>query len=321
MTKVKREGLLLAAILAATFVGQPARAGFPQGDAVTLGGEPVMRMAAAAGYGAEHRAWMAQDALDNALVLAHDRSAASLTTARENGAVVLLLDGRRVATVDSESARLAGLTVDNLAASWSDSIQRFLSDPEKTASYVDTLKRDNEVRGSVSILERRVYAPAGMTFPITLTTNIGGQVRSGDLVEAVVQKDVALGHYIIPAGSVVIGEIVEKEHDNFSLRFTSMRTEKGTVVPIEAFVVDSYVLASKPAHTVCTYAIPSGMANGSPLVSGRIPAGVGIGTEEDGINHMLVFHSGSGALFVGRPLNLRFGEVTQVAVVMGAGNM
>src|SRR5687767_3681171 len=81
---------------------QSAYAGFSNGEIVTMGGDTVFQIVGdAGGFTAAHRAWQTQDALDNALVLAQDRSPGAVTVGRENGAVIVLLDGRRVATADA----------------------------------------------------------------------------------------------------------------------------------------------------------------------------------------------------------------------------
>lgn len=318
----RNKSVLIGLVATAVMACQPANAGFSQGDSVTLGGKPVFRMAAAGGFGADHRAWLTQDALDNALVLAGDRSPEALTVARQNGAVVLLLDGRRIATVDAESASIAGLTVDELAQQWAQSVQQFLSDPEQTSAYLATLKSQNLVQGSVAILERKMYAPAGMTFAVNLTTPIlSASAREGDLVEATLSRDVPMGRYVIPAGSVVIGEITQDDGDTFGLRFNSLRTANGSLMPISGIVINNLAVENKASHSVCTYAIPSGMANGSPSVSGRIPAGIGIGVDEVNAGRMLVFRGAGNNLVVGLPMLLQFSKVTEVAVVMRQGTM
>ncbi|MBA3993987.1 MAG: hypothetical protein C0469_10705 [Cyanobacteria bacterium DS2.3.42] len=317
MSISRSKTILVSAFAAGMMSWQPAIAGFNQGPTVTLGSQPMFRMASAGGYTGEHRAWLAQDALDNALVQASDRSPSALRIARTNGAVVLTLDGRTVATVDSESANAANLSVDQLASEWAQSIQRFLGNSEQTNAYVATLKNEHQVQASIALLERRMYAPAGLTFPINLSTLIvSADAKEGDKFEATIDRDVVMGHYVIPAGSFVLGEIVQGDGDNFNLRVDSLRTLNGTMIPISAFVTDTLVVASKTAHPVCTYVIPSGSANNQPLIIGRIPAGIGIGTEERASDRLFAFSRSTGNLIVGRPLMLRFKEVSQVAVVV-----
>jgi hypothetical protein len=313
--KSKIRTTLLAALAAVSMAWQPVNAGFSNGDEVTLAGESMFRMASAGGFGGEHRAWMTQDALDNALVLANDRSPASLTVSRENGAVVLVLDGRTIATVDSGSAAREGLTVDELAQKWAQSIKDFLSNEEQTEAYVATLKNKNAIQASIALVERKMYAPAGMTFPITLSTLIiSSDARAGDEISATIDRDIPMGHYVIPSGSTVLGELVDRGNDNLAIHFSSLHTVNGTVLPIDAMVMKT--VRGAPPHTVCTYAVPSGMANDNPLVSGRIPAGIGIGTNEEWTSNILVFHPGTENMVIGSPMILELKKVTQVAVVM-----
>jgi hypothetical protein len=317
MSLNRSKNILVGVLAAGLMAWQPAIAGFNQGSSVTLGNQPIFRMAAAGGFSGEHRAWLAQDALDNALVLASDRSPSALTVSRANGAVVLLLDGRLVATVDSESASAANLSVDDLATEWAKSIQTFLSNADQTNAYVATLKNEHQVQASVALLERRMFAPVGMSFPINLSTLIvSADAKAGDTFQATIDRDVQMGHYAIPSGSIVLGEIVEAQNGYLSLRLTSLRTLNGTVIPISAVVVDNFIVQSRTAHAVCTYAIPSGSANNNPWVIGRIPAGIGIGTEERANDRLLVFNSSTGNLIVGRPMTLRFDQVSPVAVVV-----
>jgi hypothetical protein len=315
----KSQIMLLSFAALSVVIGQPARAGFSSGDAVTLGGQPAFTMAGSAGgYTADHRAWLAQDALDNALVLSANRSPDAVTVGRENGAITVLLDGRRVATADANSAQLANMTAEQLAQSWAQSIKNFLSDSDRTEKYVATLKRDHSVQASVLVAERTFYAPSGMTIPVSLTQLLSCKtVSAGDQVEAKLDADFPLGNYMIPAGSVVTGMVCEPQPNNFSISFSSICTPNGTLLPINAEATDEFVIGSLGPHCVSTYVIPSGMANGMPLVAGRVPARIGIGTSPSGSSlDVLVFHRNSNDLAVGRPMNVVFEKVTQVAVVM-----
>jgi hypothetical protein len=306
----------MAAVVLAT--NQPVIAGFSSGEAVTMGGNTVFQvMGSAGGFTAERRAWQTQDALDNALVLAHNRSPDAVTVGRENGAVVVLLDGRRVATADANSASLENMTAEGLADSWAQSIKNFLSDDTRTAAYVASLTGQHQVEASVALLERNLYVPAGFTFPITLTTAISSDTaKVGDRVEATIDRDVPMGYYVIASGSLLIGEIIESQNNDFGIRFTSLRTPNGTVVPINAIVMDDSVVGSALPHRVSTFVIPAGMVNGIPYVACRVPAGIGVGTLSEGGRHLFVFRRDGGLIAVGRPLNLVFESVTPVAVVI-----
>src|ERR1700680_4190667 len=113
--KVNRAiGFIAAAILSAA----PAYAGFHQGDEVTLGAQPAFRVAAFDGMSAQHRAWVTQDRLDNALFLSADKSPRAVSVARMNGALCILVGGRNVITADANSAREEGLPCNALADKW-----------------------------------------------------------------------------------------------------------------------------------------------------------------------------------------------------------
>lgn len=318
MTTHISKTFLLSALAMGLAGWQPANAGFAKDDFVTMGDQSVMQMASADGFSGEHRAWLAQDALDNALVLATDRTPSAVTIGKENGAVTIVLDGRRVATVDANSADRANLSVDALAQQWAQSLRDFLSDSDRTAAYVASLKNNQLVKAEVALLERTMYAPAGMSFQVKLTNAISNQtVKVGDIVEGTIAQDVAMGHYVIPAGAIVMGTVIDGENDSYSIRFQSIKTASGRVFPIEGVVTDEFVISSKGPHRVCTYVIPSGMANGVPLVAGRISAGIGIGTiDTDGL-HVLVFRRNTAdTLVVGKVLYMQLVAPTPVVVVM-----
>jgi len=316
----KPKTILLGIVSAALTAWQPAMAGFSQGNSVTLGGKPIFQMASAGGFSAEHRAWLTQDALDNALVAAADRSPAAVTVARANGAIAVMLDGRKVATVDANSANDAGMSVGALADKWAQSLKDFLADQNGTALYLATLKDENDVAGKLALIEKRVYAPAGFSLPISLSTEIiSSTCKVGDSVQGAIDSDVVMGNYVIPAGTVALGELFLANPDrtsDFSVRFTSLRTPNGTIVPIDGVCTQEALILSQGPHRVCTYAIPSGMANGMPDIAGRVPAAIGVGTLDSNERSFLVFTNTSGRLAAGTLMNLQLENVTRVAVVM-----
>jgi hypothetical protein len=166
-------------------------------------------------------------------------------------------------------------------------------------------------------MERTLFAPAGFTFPITLSTALSSDtVKAGDKVEATVNADAPLGYYVVPSGSILVGEVIEDQNNNFGLCFTSLRTPNGTVVSINATVMDDLLIGSAGPHLVATQVIPAGSANGIPYVHCRVPSGIGVGTMSDRDRHLFAFRRGSGMIAVGRPLNLVFESVTPVAVIM-----
>ncbi|MBY0358264.1 MAG: hypothetical protein K2W82_09710 [Candidatus Obscuribacterales bacterium] len=310
--KLALAGLSLAMLLPS----QMAYAGFASGSAVTMGGDPIFRIASGAeGYTAEHRAWLAQDALDNALVLSRDKSPSAVTVDRVNGAWVVMLGGRVVATADSGSAEVESLSAEALANRWADSIKNFLADDSKTDNYVANLTGKNPVQATVAVVERRLYAPAGLAFPVHLTRDIiASNLAPGEVIEARLDKDVPLGHYVIPANSTVIGEVVQNNTNDYVIRFTTLRTPSGTEVPISAYASADYVVSSSAPHRVCTYVIPSGSANGMPGVVGRVPASIGIGAVSGSRTTTLVLNKNTD-LVASEPMILVFESSTPVAVI------
>lgn len=310
--------LLIGFAVVGLAAGQPANAGFSSGDTVTMGGDTVFQMlGSAGGFSAERRAWQTQDALDNALVLAQDRSPDAVTVGRENGAVIVLLGGRRVATADAGSASQENMTAQGLAEKWAQAIKSFLSNKDRTAAYVATLIGQHQVNSSVALLERKLYVPAGFTFPITLTSAISSDTaKIGDKVEATIDRDVPMGNYVIASSSILTGELIAGQNGDFGMHFTSLRTPNGTEIAINAIVMDDSVVGSGVPHKVSTFVIPAGMANGIPYVACRVPAHIGVGTLSEGGRRVFVFSHKSGLIAAGRPLNLVFETVTPVAVVM-----
>jgi hypothetical protein len=293
----------------------PVMAGFSDGCSVTMGGKPVFQILGSShGFAPEHRAWLAQDALDNALVLADNLSPSAVRVDRVNGAVVVMIDNQVVATADSESARLENMTSNELAQKWADAIKAFLSDQSQTEKYIATLTGKNPVEASVAIAERRLYAPAGLTFTVRLSRELAaGSLKEGEIVEAVLDRDVMLGHFVIPAESKVIGELVQIGPNDFNICFTSLRTPIGTEMPIKAMATTNYVIAIDGPHTVSTYAIPAGSVIGVPEIVGRIPARVGIGVPDT--KQYLVMNRQAGFLAANQPLTLIFEDTTPVAVI------
>jgi hypothetical protein len=309
----------IATCFAVAMCAPAAFAGFHEGNAVTFDGQPAFTMADAYGYSADQRAWQAQDALDNALVLANDVSPSAVRIERMNGAVIISLDGRKVATVDANSASRAGLSVDALANKWADSLKGFLADSARTEGYLLSLKNPHQVEANVAIVEeRKLYAPAGTTLPIVLVSALTpATIKSSDLVEGVVHEQVVLGNYAIPAGSRVIGKVAEIKPDTYTVKFNSLTTPSGTEMPITATLVNTYSVMAPPVepYLVSTYAIPAGSANGQPLVDGRIPAHIGLGAAADSDPKVVVLTRDSSVLTASQPLTIMFEETTPVSVV------
>src|SRR5580704_9612114 len=106
--------------LAALMVAAPAYAGFHEGDAVTLDRQPVFHVAGFGGMSAQHRAWVTQDRLDNALFLSADKSPSAVAVRRVGGAICVNVGDRNVVTADCNSAKEEGMSADQLANKWAD---------------------------------------------------------------------------------------------------------------------------------------------------------------------------------------------------------
>ena len=204
--------LALAGILALSTTA-PALAGFSQGDCVTMGGEEMFKIdSGAQGFSAAHRAWLAQDALDNALVSSADKSPSAVTVERRNGAVIVALGGMKVATADAGSAAMEGCSVNELANKWANSIKSFLSDSGKADAYIASLKSANPLQADIAVVEKRLYAPAGTALPVSFTEQISSATaKAGDKIAARITQDVPLGNYVIPCGALVTGELIETQ--------------------------------------------------------------------------------------------------------------
>lgn len=317
MSTLRKTGKLLSLVLVAATFAPAAFAGFSSGKFVTLGGQPAFEIKGDAyGYSAEQRAWQSQDALDNALVLSGNLSPSAVSVGRMNGAIVVLHDGFKVATADANSASLEGLSAQQLAENWANSIRSFLSDSGRASSYLATLKDPHQLEGKVAFVERRLYAPAGTTFAVVLNSPLPTPLVADTVVEGVIEKAVVMGNYAIPQGSRVAGRVVGIGPNSFGLKFNQLTTPSGTVVPISATVITEQAATVCPGpYLVSTYSIPSGMANGEPAVAGRIPARVGLGTACEATTRKLVLHQGGAAIALGQPLTVRLEETTPVAVV------
>ncbi|MCC6979122.1 MAG: hypothetical protein IT343_12430 [Candidatus Melainabacteria bacterium] len=320
-TSMKSKVFALA--LLASFAVPASFAGFNNGNKVTLGGEDAFRiMGSAEGFSPEKRAWHAQDALDNALVRASSTAPAAVTVQRMNGAFIVALDGYKVATADGNSAQLEGCSPEELAHRWADSIRNFLSDSSRADNYIASLKNPHQVDANVAMVERRLYAPAGLKMAVRLDQPISfATVKAGDVITGTVREQCRMGNYAIPAGAVVTGKVVELDNDAYSVSFTTLRLPSGTEVAINAGLTYGTVVATKGPHLVSTYAIPSGHANGIPEVAGRIPASVALGAVGANDQTTIVMHRGSDVLTIDQPLAVVLQETAPITVVSVGGEM
>ena len=312
---------LVIAVSAIGMLASPAWAGFAQGNNVTMGGQPVFSIAGSAGgFSPDHRAWLTQDALDNALVLAYDKSPAAVSVGRENGAIVVRLDGRRVATADENSANLEGMSAQALADKWASGIKNFLTDSSRTTAYVGELTGRNPINAQVAVIERRLYAPPGTVLPIAFATQISSEtIKVGDSIEGTLTQDVAFGNYVIPAGAKVVGLVNESAPGDYTIALNTLITPNGTQLPIVATVTGEMLSGALGPHLVATEGIPYGVRpvyQGMVETACRIPAQIGIGTF-GGKGDQLVLRRGTNIIIVaGAPMAAVFESPTPVAVVL-----
>ncbi len=322
MSNSMKKQMFALALLASVAV-PTAFAGFSEGNKVTLGGQEAFKiLSPAQGFSPDQRAWQTQDALDNALVLSSNSSPDAVSVAKMNGAFVVMLDGRKVATADGGSANLEGLTPEQLANKWADSIKNFLSDSNRASAYIATLKNPHQVEANVAIAERRLYAPAGLKMAVRLDQPISfATVRAGDVVTGKVFESVRMGNYAIPAGALVFGKVIESAPDTYAVQFTSLRLPSGTEVPISAGLAYGTLTVTKGPHLVSTYAIPSGHANNTPEIAGRIPATTAIGAVGANDSTIIVMHRGSDVITIDQPLAVVLQETAPITVVSVGSDM
>jgi hypothetical protein len=305
-----------AALLATLLTGlavQKASAGFPLGNSVTMGGEPVFSIKSPAyGYTAEHRAQMAQDNLDNALATAPACSASMVKSERINGSPSLVMNGHLVATADFASADQENLTPEQLAEKWADNVRSFLADQEKSQSYRNSLIGLHPIQASIAYVERRLFAPEGTTLRVVFDRVLSSNtLRLGDVVYGTVAEDVPVGHFVIPEGSVVTGKVMELETNRKVVSFTELKTPNGTECPINASIANTYFVVSDKPHPVCTLSMPAGLNTDA-----RVPAMIAIGAPTEKTEERLAFVPGSQfEIAPGQEVSVILNEVTPVALI------
>jgi hypothetical protein len=90
-----------------------------------------------------------------------------------------------------------------------------------------------------------VYIPAGMTLPVAITTSLSSATtRTGDPVEARLAEEVNLGGSVLPAGSVLLGQVTQSlpgarmsQSGQLGFKFTTLRLPDGSQAPITAHIV------------------------------------------------------------------------------------
>ena len=318
MTFRNKFKLLAATVGVASMTSTAAFAGFNQGDSVTFNGQPIFKIdSPAEGFSPEHRAWQAQDALDNALFLSQNPGPESVEVVHENGAFVLKLGGRYIATADEGTAKAEGLSSETLAYKWSDSLKDALTDANRTQNYIASLKQPNELEGGKIRFERRVYAPQGTVLPVAFNQNLdAASITPGQCITGKTTADVPVGNYFIPANSVLLGNVIESQPGVYSVHISRLCTPAGTQVPVNAVLTSNACLISTAPHPVATIGIPY-----NSTTSTRVPASIGIGTGAGTQTAMILSKDNGCSLACGQPANVVLENVSSVAVITGANPM
>lgn len=248
-------------------------------DVMLAGNVVLTDIAPVSGWTSERRAEQIQQNLDNALVAAQNKSPSAVAITYVKGSPVLTLGGYQVATVDSASAKAAGTTTTLLAKRWADTLRDALRDQATVEAYIAQISGayqsaapsvipsapvretaayapgggmqqgqdyNNQQSHMPHMMQGRVvYAPAGLVIPAKLSTSIASDIaRAGDLIQAEVTQAVILGESQIPAGSVLLGQVVEANEGKMlgrsgglEVKFNRMRTTDGREIPLTAHIV------------------------------------------------------------------------------------
>jgi hypothetical protein len=341
----------------------------------------------------EVRAAAIQKNLDNALVASTDKSPSAVKIIYVKGLPVITLGGYRIVTIDATTAKALHTTPATLASRWAGSIKQTLSDSSSVNDYVAQLTGTasgaaNQIATTPPAVPiaagapacnpanspaystnpppvtqaypvqqgRVVYIPAGMVIPVKLATGISTEVaQPGDRIEATVSQPITLDNGVIPAGSIVVGQVVESESarrlgrsGELNLKFQSIRTPDGAETPISAHIIGGvakYSEKSEPGadaiagettkNKVESAAIRGAVGAGAGALLGTAIgaiAGGGHGTGRGawsgaaiggglGVADSLLLRKGANVqLKSGEPLQLQLDAPAQLAVI-GGGNL
>jgi hypothetical protein len=318
-----------ALILSATlFLSQSIGPALAADGDIRVAGQTVFTAMNGDGSSVSQRASGIQDNIDNALVIAQDRSSSAVNIAIVQGLPVITLAGYLITRVTSDDATAAHTTPTLLADQWANSIRKALANRPSVDAYIaqlnassgapvsasqsagqpaynqynngkssgnyDSYNNNNSAfsggRNSMQATQQQqapsgnysgsqqsyngdysqpqqggypqqntnsyqqgggyrqgriALAPAGQIISVTLATSIATQVaKPGDLLQANISQNINLGDSVIPAGSVVIGQVAEAEagrrltrSGELQIKFTRIRTPDGTETPISAHIV------------------------------------------------------------------------------------
>jgi len=271
-TRLKKLGsisLVAACLLAGNNLA--ARAGFPIGNSVTIGGRPVFTIAgSAAGYTSEKRAQLAQDALDNAISNSERNDPDCVALKNMNGSPILTLNGQKITTVDFASAKAENKSLAELGQCWQTSLQDALSDRGRIAAYRAGLLADNPIQSTM--VRAATKFTKEMTLPVAFNSVCLSKVLGpGDNVTALSTEPFKLGPILVPANSELSGKVERTSDSTVLIVFSQLTTADGNEYPIRGTLCRQFATANAP-HPVSTFAIPSG-----PGTYARLPATVAIG--------------------------------------------
>lgn len=268
--------LTIAAVAGFVSAG-PAFAGFNKGEAVTFHGEPMFSITSpAGGFSAQKRAWQAQDNFDNALVRSPDKGPSAVSVERENGAIVIKLGGYYITTADAGSASEAGMSAESLAHNWANSIKACLSREADTMAYLDTLKQNHPLKAGVEVVEKDIMVADYNKLPFRLAEGTLA-VNKNDPFEvvAVLDRDVVLEGYVLPARTTMEGKIRNfRNNSNRFISFEKAYLPDGGVLVLKD-VVAATCIATEAPKLVLTESIPA-----DPKSESREPAYIGIGARQ-----------------------------------------
>ena len=326
--------VVTAALLFSQTIGWlPISALADAGD-IRIAGQTVFTAMAGDGGSVSQRATGIQDNIDNALVIAQDRSPNAVSITYVQGLPVITLAGYLIARVTQDDATAAKTTPALVADQWANAIRKALANQSSINAYVAQLNSSgasgapvaaqsannqynngpspgnydtyNSNGSSASFSGGHNYAqnpqgqqtqtgpysgnpqqnnagggypqqgasnyypaqngsgafqnqgapggyrqgrvaqvPAGQIISASLATSIATQVaKPGDLLQANITQNINLGDSVIPAGSVVIGQVAEAEagrrltrSGQLQIKFNRIRTPDGTETPINAHIV------------------------------------------------------------------------------------
>jgi hypothetical protein len=313
MFRIKPKLLFGILALAGTAALSPsAQAGFAVGNSVTIGGEPVFSVACPYdGFSPEHRAHLAQDALDNAIATDPALSPDAVKVEMAGGSPTVMLNSHRIITCDFGSAKAEGLTPQQLADRWACNIKAKLAEPNALA-YKRSLMLNNPIQSAVITKnETEMDLPRASAIPIRLEDKLATrQLKSGDEVTAVVYENYSCSDLFVPQGTQVFGRVEEVRPGAYEIVFDQLRTPDGTQTRMYGTLSACNISSSAP-HPVCTLAIPAGEST-----EARVPATIAIGAtkqvQEEHIAYV-IYPSSDVTISTDQNLALILDKVTPVA--------